>query len=130
MTIPRSQEVFLQDLEFDGDIKNTASGDISRIDSLGNLRQAVIHRLLTVPGTLPLRPEYGVGLKLYQGRLNRLPAQEELMRSIQEQFENDERIDTISSLQVGELSGNPGQVTVRVIVRAVGGQETSVEVEV
>ena len=128
--IRRSEEVFLQDLEFDKDFGVTTGGDLQSIHGLENLRQAVIHRLLTVPGTIPLQPGYGIGIGQYQGDLNRLSTQENLLREIQEQFSGDDRIEAVESLSVRPAVDNPSQLTIRLKIRAVGRSQIDLEVDI
>ena len=129
--IPRSQEIFRQDLDFtQGDLRATGTKDIGRVHGLDNLRQAVLNRLLTVPGTLPLKPAYGIGLKRWQGRLDTVTAREEIMREMLEQFSADERIDEVQSLRIVRSDSNPGQFTVEVKILAVGGSPLEVGVDV
>jgi phage baseplate assembly protein W len=55
------------DIAFVGGYVRTQSGDLDRITGLANLKNALYHRLVTTPGTLVHRPEYGVGILNYQG---------------------------------------------------------------
>ena len=130
-TIPRSLEVFKEDLSFtQGDFKPTNTKDVERVHGLDNLRQAVLNRLLTVPGTIPLKPAYGIGLKRWQGRLDTLTAREEIMREMLEQFSSDERIDEVQSLRIVRSDSNPGQFTVEIKILAVGGSPLTIGVDV
>jgi len=129
-TIPRSQEVFLQDLRFEGDLKPTDSGDADRVHYLENLRQAVLHRLITVPGAVPLSPDYGVGLPRWRGRINSVPEQERLMRRIQEQLALDPRVKEVESLRIRPQKDDPKVTVVTVGITAVGDARIDVAVEI
>ena len=118
--LARINENFKRDLYFDGDFDATNSGDLRQSDGLSNLRQAMLNRLLTIPGTIPHRPNYGVGITSFKGIVNSIENQIELMHRLQEQFEDEERIAEILGLSFTPNENNPSEVTMRLTVRPVG----------
>jgi hypothetical protein len=59
-TDPYGTDVLLTN---DGDISVTAAGQLALIDGPMNCAQALVSRLRTYPGELPLQPEYGNSLE-------------------------------------------------------------------
>ena len=82
----RLSDNMLIDLKFNGDFWVTPTGDIETITGRDNLRQALFHRLITVPGSLAHRPGYGVGIKRYQNAIDTIDQKRDLVLKIQEQF--------------------------------------------
>lgn len=120
---------FLQDLEHSGDFGPTETGDIKRISGKNNLRQAILHRLITVPGTIIHRPDFGVGIKLFQGVLNTLEKQRELALKIRQQLEEDDRIESVDSVQFTQSDDyRQGTfiVNVKITAAAIGELEESI----
>jgi len=83
---------------------------------LDNLKQALLARLLTVPGTLVHRPNYGVGIKLYQNSISTLGQQTTLANKIQKQFLLDPRVSDVLSVSVSQDDADPSQTLVNVAV--------------
>jgi hypothetical protein len=81
----------LNDLLLDDDFTVSAQGDFALVEGVANVRQALLHRLLTTPGTVVHRPEYGVG--------------------IQGQFLNDSRVAEVKTIQIQDSPENPSSVT-------------------
>jgi phage baseplate assembly protein W len=109
-------QAYLVDLKHSGDLEGTPSGDILEVTGKENLRQAVIHRLITSKGSLIHRPEYGVGLKNYQNRLSTLSTQRELANEIKKQLESDPRIESVDSVKFTQETENQAG-TFRVLVK-------------
>lgn len=93
---------FLVDLQHGGDFSNNEKGDLKTISGKDNLRQAILHRLITSPNTIVHRPEFGVGIKSYQGIISSLEKQRELAVKIREQLLEDERIESVDSVKFDE----------------------------
>jgi len=110
---------YLEDLKHDGDFSAKKNGDIRLISGLDNLKQALYHRLVTVPGALVHRPEYGVGIQNWQNDIASIERQRELAKRIKEQFELDERVVQVKSVQVLNIKEN-GTFEVKYIAEASG----------
>lgn len=98
----------------------TSGGDVGTISGLANLKRALMHRLLTVPGTLVHRPSYGVGIGQYQNAPSSFSIQQKLAHLIQEQFQQDPRVKEISSVGVSSQDGTPQQTVIKVFITPVG----------
>lgn len=103
-----------------GDFESNVTGDLSRITGLENLKQALMHRLLTVQGTLAHRPDYGVGVKLWQNALTSLEKKRELATRIDEQFRRDPRVNSVSSVRFVVSDTEPDKFFIFVKYSAIG----------
>lgn len=54
----------------DGDLETTPSGDLQTVSGAPNVAQAVLRRLVRLPGALLWSPDYGAGLELFVERQN------------------------------------------------------------
>lgn len=115
-----ADDFYLVDLEFKNDLVNSASGDLQLITGKKNALQALFNRLITVQGSLSHRPNYGVGVKLWQNKVASIGNQRDLALKIKSQFEQDFRVQKV--LGVTFTQTNNGQFTVRfrVILNGIG----------
>lgn len=113
-------EVLGTDLAHSKDLVRSSTGDLDTINGLANLKQALFHRLITVPGSLVHRPLYGVGIQTYQNAVNSLATQRQLALRIQEQFEEDPRVEAVTNVRVLNTNLRPELVTLVVAVKVVG----------
>lgn len=114
-------EFYKIDLLHNGDFVAAPNGDFALAKGLVNLKQALFHRLITVPGSLVHRPLYGVGVQLWQNDVGSVARQRELANAIKEQFEQDERVDELKSIKVSKIKEN-GTFEVTYKVEVSGGQ--------
>lgn len=121
------EEALLTDLLHNGDLRATPSGDIEKISGLLNLKQALFHRLITSPGSLVHRPNYGVGIKNYQNAVNTLDTQRKLATTIVEQFSRDSRINEVSGIRITTEDNDPSVVIIYVRIKAAGYDEVTLE---
>lgn len=117
----RIDEFYKIDLLHTGDFLAAPNGDFSLAKGLVNLKQALFHRLVTVPGALVHRPLYGVGVQLWQNDIGSIGRQRELANAIKEQFEQDERVDELTGIQITNIS-NDGTFELIYKVKVSGGQ--------
>ena len=126
MALSKVEENFKEDLLFNNDLESSVQGDIAKTNSFPNLKQAVLRRLLTVPGSFAFRPSYGVGLPLFQNELSSIDNQRELMHRIVDNFKSEPRIIELTGLKVV-----PGEkTTIELSYRPVGTDVITQEVEV
>jgi phage baseplate assembly protein W len=116
-------DFFKTDLLLDSDMKAASTGDLQTITGIENLKQALLHRLLTVPGTLVHRPTYGIGLPRYQNGLSSFVLQQKLAREIQDQFLEDPRVESVSAVGITSDDTNPQQVNIKILIKPVGYNE-------
>lgn len=108
-----------------GGMSLTATGDIATISGLENLKQALFNRMITVPGSLKHRPDYGVGVPLFLGAASSLSKQQELAYKIKEQCELDARVEEITGVALDYSDTRPELVKVIVRVKPVGYDEST-----
>lgn len=117
----RIDDFYKVDLYHNGDFVPAPNGDFSLAKGLTNLRQALLHRLITVPGSLVHRPLYGVGVQLWLNDVGSIGRQRELANAIKEQFEQDPRVEELTGIQVTNLQ-NDGTFELIYKVKVSGGQ--------
>jgi phage baseplate assembly protein W len=110
---------FLIDIEFTSGMKASPSGDIQLIKGQDNLKQALFNCLITIPGSLAHRPSYGVGVKRWQNDIGSISRQQALAVEIKRQFEKDDRVEKVTSVQILLDPIRNGLFTVRYKVKAV-----------
>lgn len=94
------------DLLHNGDFNAAPNGDFAIVKGVENLKQALFHRLITVPESIVHRPNYGVGVKLWQNDIASFSRQTELASRIKEQFELEERVDELVSVRIKNIQEN------------------------
>lgn len=120
-------ETLFTDLAHIGDLKVTPAGDLDVLTGLANVKNALYHRLITEPGTLVHRPNYGVGLGQYQNAPNSLATQRQLALRIQEQFTQDPRVESVTGVKVESDDLSPFKITITVRVKIVGYGESELK---
>lgn len=109
-------DYFKTDINFEANAK----GDIDRISGLANLKKRLNRRLITTKGSLIGRPNYGVGIKKYQNKINDLATKRKIFSDIVEQFEQDDGVNKVLSVSVENDPINSSMVVISVSVEAVG----------
>lgn len=118
-------EQYLTDIAHFRDVKRAPRGDIDKISGVANVQEALLRRLMTQPGSLIHRPDYGVGIKDFQDAVFTIDNQRILAARVTEQFEKDFRVDEVRSMSVAQDRNIPEQVIIYVKVRLRGlGEET------
>ena len=123
----RTDDLLLTDIAHSKDLLRAADGDLDTIKGIANVREALFRRLMTTPGSLIHRPEYGVGIKSWQNATMTLDNQRSLAKKIQQQFERDFRVAQVTSVRVIQDPQVPGKVTIFVKVIIDGYEEASME---
>lgn len=95
------------DLVLKSDMMVTPSGDLDLISGLDNIQLALFHRLVTSPGALVHRPNYGVGIKDYQNAPGSLTVYRALAQRISEQFVQDPRVSSVLGVSITQDETNP-----------------------
>jgi hypothetical protein len=116
-------EILGCDIAHKGDFLLTATGDLDVISGLANIKDALFRRLVTTPGTLIHRPNYGVGIEDFEGALMSLENQRTLAGRIQEQFEQDPRVEQVTGVQVIVDDVTPDKIQIIVRVKISGYDE-------
>lgn len=84
-----------EDLDIEHEDLEVNEGDAGSLIGLGNMRQAIIHRLTTYRGELPHHPEYGSLLEDMVGRTEPF-IDKKIRLNIIETLNQDDRIESIS----------------------------------
>lgn len=111
-------DFYLEDLHHDGDFGAAPNGDLAIIKGKLNLRQQLLHRLITVPGTIVHRPTYGVGVQQWKGDIGSIGRQQALALRIKEQFEQDFRVVKVKGIRIIPSEG--GLFSVEYSIEAAG----------
>lgn len=103
----------------------SASGDLQEVSGLANIKQALFNRLVTYPGSLIHRPDYGVGIKDFQNAINNLGNQRNLALRIEEQFKRDIRVQDVLNIRFNVDDDKPDtlRVYVKVVLQGLGEQD-------
>jgi len=120
-------DAFKKDIAHVGDLVKVPPGGLGTISGVANLKEALFHRLMTVPGTLVHRPTYGVGMPLFQNRLSSFAVQQRLSSLIQEQYKQDPRIEDVKSISIQAEDDTPQQTVISIVVQPVGYSEVTLK---
>lgn len=118
-------EVLGTDIAHKSDYVLSATGDLDTISGLENVKNALFHRLITSPGSLIHRPDYGVGISDFQNAPNSIELQRQLALRIQEQFEQDPRVDKVLGVSLTSEDSTPEKVSIIVRIRITGYDEVT-----
>lgn len=118
--------VYGKDMAFFDDFVVTDTGDFDTVEGLENVKQALWRRLITTPGSVIHRPDYGVGIKNYQNSINSLARQREISLKIKEQFELDERVESVTGISFSTVDNYPDKLIINVKVKIIGFTEQTV----
>lgn len=114
------EERYLKDIAHKKDLVRANNGDLDTIEGTRNLQQALLRRLITTPGSLVHRPEYGVGIKDFQNAPNNLDNQRALALRIKDQFERDFRVESVEGMRFNADDDFPDNVKIFIRIRALG----------
>lgn len=120
-------ESLFRDLAHKGDLLAAPNGDIQTISGLNNIKEALFRRLVTQPGSLVHRPNYGVGIKDFKNAPNSLPNQQRLALRVKEQFELDARVTEVVGLKVTVDDDTPEKIIIFVRINIEGFGETEMD---
>ena len=121
------EEVYFTDIVHKKDLGRAADGDLDKITGVENAKLALMHRLVTQPGSLVHRPDYGVGVKDWQNAVLSIDNKRSLARRINEQFLRDPRVEEVTGVRITQDSSEPGRVTLFVKVKLRGFGEEQIE---
>jgi phage baseplate assembly protein W len=113
-------EALLRDIAHNKDLLVAANGDLQTVFGPENVRQALLRRLITTPGALAHRPDYGVGIKDFQNAPASLDNQRDLALRVKEQFERDFRVSSVTGLRFQVDDEQPEKTTIFVKYNIIG----------
>lgn len=122
-----SEDPFKRDIAFSSDIVVSPTGDYDTISGKENVRKRLLRRLITKPGTIIHRPNYGVGIKDYQNAPMTINKKREIATRIQNQFVQDPAVEKVSAVSITEDSSKPSQIILQVRVKLVSLGESEFE---
>ena len=93
-------EFYLRDIAHKGDLLRSPSGDLQTLSGVNNVREALFRRLVTIPGSLVHRPNYGVGIQEFKNAPATFDNQRRLAKRIKNQFELDFRVKEVIGIQI------------------------------
>ncbi len=123
-----AEEIYLVDIKHRRDYVRTASGDLELESGEENARQAIIRRIMTNPGSIVHRPDYGVGIKNYQGAVSTLEQKRALGKAIVDQVEQDDRVRSVLGVRIDIDDDTPEKTVLTVRVELVGLGEVPVTI--
>ena len=97
-------------IESSGELRENEDGDLAIVEDVANLKQAVILKLMTPKGSLPLHPEYGSDLLLLMGKPKTYKQLTKIKLEIERTIKGDFHITKIENLKV--VSSESGSVKV------------------
>ena len=113
-------EFLLTDIAHKSDFLVSSTGDTQTISGVANLKEALFRRLITSPGTLMHRPDYGIGIEDFQNSLSDIDNRRALALRIQEQFALDPRVESVEAIDITADDERPDQVVVSVKIKVAG----------
>jgi len=116
-------DVYLTDIRHVSDQGVTPTGDRELISGEANLNNALFHRLITTPGSLIHRPNFGVGIKAFQNTLASLSAQQKLATLIVEQFSLDPRVESVNGVFTSYDQNDPNKTVIVIRYKPIGQDE-------
>lgn len=125
--MPTINDFYLRDIKHRDDFEITESGNFVLEDGLDNIKNQLYRRLITVPGAIIHRPDYGVGIKRFQNATMTFAQKQELATRIQEQFEADDRVSSVTGVSIKNSDNEPEKFIVSIRVELVGFGETDIQ---
>lgn len=113
-------ELYARDVKHIKDFSRTATGNLELIDGRDNLKQHIYRRIMTEPGSIAHRPNYGVGLKSFQNAPLTLDVKRTLAQRIKDQLEQDVRISRVDGVRVENEDSSPELIKLIVRITPVG----------
>lgn len=117
-------DVLFTDLKHQDDFfRKGTTGDLDTMNGLENITQALFRRLVSSPGSLVHRPDYGVGAKNFQNAVARLETKREFALRIRDNFERDSRVLEVAGVRFETTDDAPEKTVVIVRITIVGFDE-------
>ena len=107
------------DFAFDDDLIVAPSGDLDIVSGLLNMQNAILRRIMTVPGTILHQPTYGCGLISFQNAPMTLSLQRQIAARIAQNLPLDPRIVEVTNVSITSADQTPEQLIINVTVTLV-----------
>ena len=119
--------IFERDIRLDGGEVAISDGDFAGVEGLGNLRQAIRHRVVTDRGELIMHPEYGSKLRLLIGAGNNAIAGQLAAEYARAAVASDPRVQSVRSSSA-TVSGD--SIAVSVVAEPITGKAVDVTITI
>lgn len=103
------------------------NGDLVLEDGLDNIKNQLLRRLVTVPGSIIHRPNYGVGISEYQNVTLTLGKKQSIASSIKNNLEQEPRVNEVKSVSFKSEDNKPDSFIVEVSIELVGYGEQTIQ---
>lgn len=114
-------EALLTDIKHTSDfVQKTGTGDLDTVSGLDNIKDAIMRRIFTTPGSLAHRPTYGVGLKSFLNAPPTINTQQKLALRVEDQLTQEPRVSGLNSIRLVTRDKTPDQFFLIVKVEVVG----------
>lgn len=120
-------EIMRTDFAHKRDYSPTATADFDKLTGIENYKNALFHRLVTVKGSLIHRPDYGVGIQLFQNAPTTIGNDRKIASLIQEEFMKDPRTEEVLAVSISRDDKTPENMKIIVRVKPIGYDEALVE---
>lgn len=121
-------DILLTDLLHEKDLQiQTGTGDLATKKGLENIKDAVLRRIITKPGKLVHRPDYGAGLLDFQGAPVTLATKQEIARRIENNLKRDPRVKNLKSVSFDNEDAAPELLIITIKFDVIGYGETVLE---
>lgn len=118
------EEILFTDIKHQDDFfRKGTTGDLDTMKGLENIQQALFRRLVSSPGSLVHRPDYGVGSKQFQNAVARLETKREFALRIRDNFERDSRVLEVAGVRFETTDDAPEKTVIIVRITIVGFDE-------
>jgi len=120
------KDFYLRDIKHREDFFRV-NGDLELEDGLENIKNQLLRRLVTVPGSIVHRPNYGVGMHQYQNITLTLDKKEKIALAIKDNLESDDRVSELKSVFFDTTDNVPEQFIIYISVELVGFGEQTIQ---
>lgn len=123
-----AEELYGTDINHKSDYVRDSNGSLGTISGLDNYVNWVFRCIMTTPGTIVHRPNFGVGIKLYQNAIHNLDQRRSLSQKIADNLELDDRTQEVLGVRIEYTDDTPDSVKVTVRVKPVGLDEVTMQI--
>lgn len=121
------EEYYLRDIKHRKDMIRTDGGDLETEVGLDKVKNKLLRRLITVPGSIIHRPTFGVGILQYQNATLTFAKKQEIASRIQDQFLEEPFVEEVTGVSINNSDYEPEKFIIKVSVVLEGYQEQTIE---
>lgn len=120
-------EHYKVDIKHRSDFERTESGNLLTDVGLEKVKNKLIRRLVTVPGSIIHRPNFGVGILRYQNATLTFSQKEKIATNINDQFLEEPFVEEVLGVSFKNIDSQPDAFIISVSVRLEGYGESTVQ---